>query len=243
MPQSLGLSPPASRLGAACSLGHTKPMSAINTSYTGVRDDLLGLISDTSLGDVLDVGCANGATASVIKERFPGCTVTGIELDAQLAEQASGRLDRVLHADALAGLETLTAEGKSFDLVLCGDVLEHLVDPWRALRLIRGLTRGSVIVSLPNVAHYTTLWSLFATKRWPYRERGIHDRTHLRFFAAANLPELFASAGFVEEKRQQSHRIFEKPHAMNDKLGPILAVLPGISGLTCYQFLSVLRPA
>lgn len=218
-------------------------MSANNTSYTGVRDDLLAVIPDEPLVEVLDVGCANGATGAVIKERFPGSIVTGIELDAQLAQQASARLDRVLHVDALAGLETLSAEGKSFDLVLCGDVLEHLVDPWRALRLIRGLTSGSVIVSLPNVAHYTTLWSLFATKRWPYRERGIHDRTHLRFFGAANLPELFASAGLTEVKRRQNHRIFETPHRVNEKLGPILAVLPGISGLTCYQFLCVLRPS
>ena len=217
-------------------------MTAVNTSYTGVREDLLALIPDESLSLVLDVGCANGATSAVLKERFGNPHVTGIELDPRSAAEAQGRLERVLTADALQGLELLAAEGKTFDLVLCGDVLEHLVDPWQALRLIRKLTRGCAIVSLPNVAHYTTLWSLFAGKRWPYRDRGIHDRTHLRFFGAANLPELFADAGFVEARRKQNHRLFEKPHPMNEKLGPLLAFLPGVSGLTCYQFLSVLRP-
>ncbi len=217
-------------------------MTAVNTSYTGVREDLLALITDESLGEVLDVGCANGATSRALKQRFPGSSVTGIELDPRSAEEARQHLDRVLVGDAVMGLQTLSAETKQFDLVLCGDVLEHLADPWAALRLIRGLTRGTAIVSLPNVAHYSTLMSLFFGKRWPYRDRGIHDRTHLRFFGAANLPELFESAGFSEIKRRQHHRIFETPHPWNEKLGPVLGVLPGVSGLTCYQFLSVLRP-
>lgn len=217
-------------------------MTGVNTSYTNVREDLLALISEESLSDVLDVGCANGATARALKERFPNCRVTGIELDPRSAEEARSHLERVLVGDAVQGLQTLLAEERKFDLVLCGDVLEHLTDPWAALRLIRGVTQGTAIVSLPNVAHYSTLVSLFFGKRWPYRDRGIHDRTHLRFFGAANLPELFDSAGFVEIKRRQHHRLFETPHPVNEKLGPILGVLPVVSGLTCYQFLSVLRP-
>jgi trans-aconitate methyltransferase len=218
-------------------------MTAVNASYTLVREDLLDLVSGESPEQVLDVGCANGATAAVLKQRYPGSHVTGIELDPRLGEQAREQLDRVLVMDAIDGLETLSAEARSFDLVLCGDVLEHLVDPWRALRLIRGLTRGRAIVSLPNVAHYSTLWSLFASKRWPYRERGIHDRTHLRFFAAANLPELFEGAGFVEAERREHHRLIEAPHPLNRTFGSILGALPVVSGLTCFQFLSVLRPA
>jgi 2-polyprenyl-3-methyl-5-hydroxy-6-metoxy-1,4-benzoquinol methylase len=214
----------------------------VNTSYINVREDLLALIPDGPLGEVLDVGCANGATCAVLKQRHPGCRVTGIEYDAVLAEQARAQLDRVVHADASEGLAQLGREGQMFDLVLCGDVLEHLVDPWQALRSIRALTRGHVIVSLPNVAHFSTLWSLFAARRWPYRERGIHDRTHLRFFAASNLPELFADAGFSETRRKQHHRLLERPHPINEKLSGVLSVLPGISGLTCYQFLCVLRP-
>lgn len=213
-----------------------------NTSYVGVRADLLGLIPDGEMREILDVGCAQGATGAVLKQQREHARVTGIELDVALAEVARERLDRVLVDDANRGLSALKGEGASFDLVLCGDVLEHLVDPWEALRSVRALTRGYAIVSLPNIAHYTTLWSLFASKRWPYRDRGLHDRTHLRFFAAANLPEFFADAGFEEVKRAQHHRIFERPHPLNEKLSRTLQFLPGVSGLTCYQFLSVLRP-
>jgi SAM-dependent methyltransferase len=218
-------------------------MTTVNASYTQIRGDLLALVAGERPTQVLDVGCANGATGAALKERYPGCHVTGIELDPRLAEEARGRLDCVLPMDAVECLERLSADARSFDLVLCGDVLEHLVDPWRALRLIHSITRGRAIISLPNVAHWSTLWSLLVHRRWPYRERGIHDRTHLRFFAAANLPELFAGAGFIEAERRHQYRLIEAPHPMNQKLAPALARLPIIKGLTCFQFLSVLRPA
>jgi 2-polyprenyl-3-methyl-5-hydroxy-6-metoxy-1,4-benzoquinol methylase len=216
--------------------------ASANTSYVGVRSDLLSLIPDAAISSVLDVGCANGATSAVLKQRFPTARVTGIELDPELAAVAQTRLERVLIGDASQGLSTLIAEGARFDLVLCGDVLEHLIDPWQVLSQIHRLTSGHVILSLPNVGHFSTLWSLTFAKRWPYRDRGIHDRTHLRFFAAANLPELFAGAGFSEVERKQQHRLLERPHAINEKLSGMLRLLPGVSGLTCYQFLSLLRP-
>jgi 2-polyprenyl-3-methyl-5-hydroxy-6-metoxy-1,4-benzoquinol methylase len=216
--------------------------ASANTSYVGVRSDLLSLIPEGDVSRVLDVGCANGATSAVLKQSRPSAHVTGIELDPSLAAVARTRLDRVLLGDAVQGLQTLIDEGAHFDVVLCGDVLEHLVDPWQTLALIHRLTRGHVIVSLPNVGHFSTLWSLAFGKRWPYRDRGIHDRTHLRFFAAGNLPELFASAGFTEVRRKQQHRLFERPHPLNEKLNGAMHFLPGVSGLTCYQFLSVLRP-
>jgi 2-polyprenyl-3-methyl-5-hydroxy-6-metoxy-1,4-benzoquinol methylase len=214
-----------------------------NTSYINARFDLLALIPDEPIAEVLDLGCANGATGEALKRQRAGAHITGIELDEHLAGLASQRLDRVIHADCLQGLNTLLDEGHKFDLVLCGDILEHLVDPWAALRIIRQLTRGCVIVSLPNVAHFSTIWSLLVSKRFPYRDRGIHDRTHLRFFAAANLPELFAEAEFEEVSRKVAYRLIETPHPLNEKMAPLLAVVPGLRGLTSYQFLSLLRPA
>jgi 2-polyprenyl-3-methyl-5-hydroxy-6-metoxy-1,4-benzoquinol methylase len=213
-----------------------------NPSYINVREDLLALVPDEPLALVLDLGCANGATSAALKQRRPGVHVTGIELDESLAEAARQRLDRVIVADCVAGLEQLQGEERKFDLVLCGDILEHLADPWGALRRIRQLTRGYVVVSLPNVAHFSTIWSLLASKRFPYRDRGIHDRTHLRFFAAQNLPELFEQAQLEEVTRKVQHRLIERPHPFNEKVAPFLAVVPGLSGLTSFQFLSLLRP-
>ena len=87
-----------------------------------------------------------------------------------------------------------------FDVVLCGDVLEHLRDPWSALRALAALG-GQVVLSVPNVAHWTGRRAL-ARGRFPYAEHGLFDRTHLRFFTRASARDLAQSAGLriVDER-------------------------------------------
>lgn len=215
-----------------------------NPSYLGVRRDMLELVpAGIRLKRVLDVGCAAGATSRVLAEDHPGVELSGIEVDPDSAEQARAHLAQVWVGDAGEQLTNLATAGEQFDLVLCGDVLEHLVDPWGALATIRSLCpSGYVIVSLPNIAHASTLASLLLHSYWPYRERGIHDRTHLRFFGRRNLPELFDSAGFVEVERRTHHRIIERPHPLNERFEPFISRLPLLRRLTEYQFVSLLRP-
>jgi 2-polyprenyl-3-methyl-5-hydroxy-6-metoxy-1,4-benzoquinol methylase len=215
---------------------------AENRSYSGIRADLLALVPETALTAVLEIGCAAGDTGAALKSARPGIQITGIELDPELARRAGMRLDRVVVGDAQKMLEQLEREGMRFDLVLCGDLLEHLVDPWAALRSARRLCRdGWALVSIPNIAHVSTIASLALRSYWPYRDRGIHDRTHLRFFGRNNLPELFAASGFEEVRRVTHHRLIERPHRLNELADPVLARLPIVSRLFEYQFLCLLR--
>jgi 2-polyprenyl-3-methyl-5-hydroxy-6-metoxy-1,4-benzoquinol methylase len=215
---------------------------AQNPSYAGIRADMLALVPEAALGAVLEIGCAAGGTGAALKSARPGVAITGIELDPELARQAGTRLDRVVVGDAQQMLAELEREGARFDLVLCGDVLEHLVDPWAALCSVRRLCPdGWAVVSLPNIAHVSTIASLALRSYWPYRDRGIHDRTHLRFFGRKNLPELFAAAGFEEVRRVTHHRLLERPHRLNELADPLLARLPIVSRLFEYQFLCLLR--
>lgn len=214
----------------------------MNPSYTGARSDLLDLLDGRACARVLDVGCANGALGEALKQAFPGSHVTGIELDAEMAEAAAARLDRVLVGDAASQIGALVAAQEIYSAVICGDVLEHLVDPWATLCAIRSLGPRQVIVSLPNVAHLSTIGNLLRNT-WPQRDRGIHDRTHLRFFARRDLEGLFEGAGFREVRRVTRHRLLERPHPVNHALEPVLRHLPGLRRYTAYQFLSVLEPA
>ena len=158
-----------------------------NPSYVGAREDLLSLVP-AGCRRVINVGCAEGATGAKLKERARDTNVTGIEFDERMAAVARERLDRVIVADATVALTKLAAAGEEFDLVFCGDVLEHLTDPWETLRTIRKICPdGYLIVRLPNVAHISTIRTLVFDHYWPYRERGIHDRTHLRFSAGKTL--------------------------------------------------------
>ncbi|MCA8958743.1 MAG: class I SAM-dependent methyltransferase [Planctomycetes bacterium] len=213
-----------------------------NPSYTGARPELLELMREP-WERALDVGCAEGAVGAALKDSNPRGEVTGIELDAAMAATARTRLDDVLEVDAQTALDDLAATGRTFELVCCGDVLEHLVDPWSALRSIRRLCpRGRVVVSLPNVGHWTTLWSVAVLGVWPYRDRGIHDRTHLRFFARNNLADLFARSGFALREVRRVHRLFETPGKLSRVLGRWLGWLPLLGRFTTYQFLCVAEP-
>jgi hypothetical protein len=93
--------------------------------------------------------------------------------------------------------DTLPAPPAPAQALVCADVLEHVPDPASLLpRLLRTYlpAGGTVIVSLPNVAHLTVRFSLLFG-RWQYQDKGILDRTHLRFFTAKSAAELLHGAG------------------------------------------------
>jgi 2-polyprenyl-3-methyl-5-hydroxy-6-metoxy-1,4-benzoquinol methylase len=171
------------------------------------RADVLALL-DPPLGEVLDVGCAEGANADAI--RAAGATrVAGIELDEGFAEVARSRLDEVVTGSAEDDLPW--APG-SFDTILCYDVLEHLRDPWTVLGRLHALLRpgGRVHVALPNARH-TSLWlPLVRHGRFAYGPQGVLDVTHLRFFARRDAEDLVRGAGFeltaVEHQRPDTGR-------------------------------------
>lgn len=148
---------------------------------------------------VLDVGCAAGDTAQALASR--GCVVSGIDIDAAAAEPARAVLEELVIADIDRDPLSEHFKPASFDAILFGDVLEHLVDPWNALRDAITLLRpeGRVLVSIPNVAHASVRLSLLLGE-WRYTEKGLLDRTHLRFFTLEGVLELLESAGLVVEE-------------------------------------------
>lgn len=146
---------------------------------------------------VLDVGCSSGYLSEPLSQR--GNTLVGIELDATAAREAERWCERVLVGD----VETmeLPFEPGSFDVVLCGDVIEHLRDPGAALARLRPLLvpGGRLVVSTPNIANWAMRLSLLAG-RWRYTDRGFLDRTHTHLFTRRTLVETIESAGYRIEK-------------------------------------------
>lgn len=145
---------------------------------------------------VLDVGCASGYLGEALKQR--GCTVAGVEYDAEAADAAKAVLDQVVVGD-ITELDLVGHFGEgSFDAVVFGDVLEHVVDPAAVLRATRPLLApgGSVAISIPNVAHGAVRLSLLRG-RFEYRPLGLLDETHLRFFTRDTLRDLLDEGGFV----------------------------------------------
>jgi SAM-dependent methyltransferase len=141
---------------------------------------------------VLEVGCAGGELGRLLHAQ--GHHVTGIELVPEMAERARRWLDRVEMADIEK--DGFPFPPASFDAVIFADVLEHLIDPWRVLReAVDVLAEGGVVVaSIPNVQNLDVLRRLLCG-RWDYRERGILDLGHLRFFTLHSIRGLFVQAG------------------------------------------------
>ena len=146
---------------------------------------------------VLDVGAADGLLSRHLSER--GWRVTALEGDEELAEAGRKYCERMLVVDLDGDLPDL---GAPFDAIVCGDVLEHLVDPLRALTALGAWLApgGRIAISVPNVAHLAIRLSLMAG-RFDYFDRGILDRTHLRFFTDRSLRRLLAAAGLVPVRR------------------------------------------
>jgi len=144
---------------------------------------------------VLDVGCATGYLAAELSRA--GCAVTGVERDPDAAAAARAQCDALVAGDIedAACRDEVAAHGP-FDAIVCGDVLEHLRDPWDALAFLATLLApgGRALVSVPNVAHWTGRRAL-VRGRFPYADHGLFDRTHLRFFTRSGAHDLVARAG------------------------------------------------
>lgn len=164
---------------------------AFNERPHGGHSKLLALAG--APGRVLDAGCSSGYLAARLAER--GSVVVGLERDERAAGEARAVCEQVLVGD----IETmeLPFPPQSFDVILCGDVLEHLREPERFLARARPLIRcgGRLVLSTPNVANWTMrLGLLFG--RWRYTDRGILDRTHTRHFTRRTLVETLERAGY-----------------------------------------------
>lgn len=143
---------------------------------------------------VLEVGCATGFMAEYLT-RERGCTVTGVEKDPDAAAVAVGRCARVIVGD-IEDTGTIDRCAGAYDVIVFADVIEHLREPDDALRRLVAYLGpdGRVLASIPNIAHWSIRWRLLAG-RWDYQDRGILDRTHLRFFTRRTATALFRSAG------------------------------------------------
>ena len=135
---------------------------------------------------ILDVGTATGYLGTQLRSR--GNYVAGIESRKEWAETAGHHYDSF----QLADIEEYDFPSRQeFDYILFADVLEHLRDPVAVLRRSIPALKGSgkILISVPNVAHLIVRLSLLAG-RFDYRDRGILDKTHLRFFTLRSLKKM-----------------------------------------------------
>jgi 2-polyprenyl-3-methyl-5-hydroxy-6-metoxy-1,4-benzoquinol methylase len=158
---------------------------------------------------VLELGPAAGHVTRVLVER--GCEVVGIEYEAEAAAALEGIAECIVGDLSDPTVVAKAAAGRTFDVVLAGDVLEHLPDPTAVLQACREVLGpdGYVVISLPNVAHADVALALL-DGRFRYNEVGLLDRTHLRFFTKETIQELLERTGFqMIDLRRVLRPVFE----------------------------------
>jgi GT2 family glycosyltransferase/SAM-dependent methyltransferase len=149
--------------------------------------------------DVLEIGCGEGIVASALKKRR--CRVFCVEKDPNLAVKASEFAEEIIVGDIESLDISQLFRGRLFDVVLLGDVLEHMRDPLGVLSSVAKKLKhdGYLIGSIPNIAHASVRLQLLSG-HFNYQDEGLLDRGHLRFFTRLTVQSLFASAGLGIEK-------------------------------------------
>lgn len=162
--------------------------------YQQSRESMFKYIPE-NVKKTLELGCAEGNFSELVKTNF-GAECWGVEIDRQAAEVAAAKLDKVINVDVNKCLDEIP--DNYFDCIICNDILEHLADPYTLLIDIKAkLTAESVVVaSFPNVRYCRNLFELVVRGNWDYKEHGILDKTHLRFFTYKSLVKLFQQSGY-----------------------------------------------
>ena len=190
--------------------------AARKAAYESERSEILDLVPDRARR-VLDLGCSTGWLAAALKRRGD-VEVVGIEREPAYAAEARAHCDRVIEGD----VEAVPDDLGRFDCLVAADVLEHLVDPWSALEAyVAMLDPGCrAIVSLPNVAHWSTFARL-ARGSWPRLAEGIHDETHLRWFTRRDAIALLEGAGLTVEHVERRTWLLWRGTPLDRHAGPL----------------------
>jgi 2-polyprenyl-3-methyl-5-hydroxy-6-metoxy-1,4-benzoquinol methylase len=166
--------------------------------YDHDQSDLLKLVR-VPVDSVLEIGCATGNMLRHYVDA--GATrVTGVEFVSTVGEIARQRCPEALIFINDVDQVPLEELGSDYDLLIASFVLEHVTDPWHTLGRLASIMRqgGQLVGSLPNVRHCSVTVPLLLKGKWEYKDKGIMDRTHYRFFSKSTIEELLTATGFTE---------------------------------------------
>lgn len=168
-------------------------MACTSTYYRGSRREVAQFLPE-QYSRVLEIGCGEGGFRGNLGRN---CEYWGVEPIQAAARAAIGRLAKVLVGTYEQVIDEIPRG--YFDLVICNDVIEHMADHAWFLGSIRSkMSEGAHLVgSVPNVRYIDNLYKLLVRKDWQYRDEGVLDRTHLRFFTERSLERALLDSGFV----------------------------------------------
>lgn len=176
--------------------------------FSGVREDIINCLPKKNAQKILEVGAGGGDTLCRIKELGLAKEVVGFELvEIANSNQRRSEIDNFIFGNIEN--DELPFEENYFDVIICGDVLEHLIDPWSVLEKLNKYLKydGVAIISLPNIRHFSALKRIFINASFRYEDKGLFDKTHFRFFCKSDMIELVERSGL---RLQSVYPYFDK---------------------------------
>lgn len=192
-----------------------------NDVYFGnIRSELLELIPQENRGgSVLEVGAGSGKNLIYAKKEGYANKIYGVELMELPNESQS---DDAYEEFLIGNIETMPLHYKEdqFDVIIMGDVLEHLVDPYLIIRKFKKFLKpgGVLISSIPNVRNLKTFRNIFLRGSVRYTDEGLFDRTHLRFFTKKDIRDLFSNEGYEVVKMVSNLKSDRSSIARNNRI-------------------------
>ena len=178
--------------------------------YTNIRYDLIEFFDKKKYFKVLEIGAAYGETLFYLKENGLANEAIGIELfQDEKNKNNYKKIDKFIFGN-INEIDLLEYKNY-FNLILLPDVLEHIYDPKKTLSIVHQLLSddGEIVVSMPNIRHYSAFVRVFLKGNFSYDENGIFDYTHVRFYCKKNIQELLESSNFQIIKVEGSIRNFK----------------------------------
>lgn len=166
--------------------------------FSNIRKDLVNFIKPNSKDlKILEIGAAYGETLFYLKEKGIASECVGVDLFEDVNNKQNYKnIDRFIFGN-IEQID-LAEYNDYFDVILLPDVLEHLLEPKPVLNKIKKYLKedGKIIVSMPNIRHYSALIKIFIKGDFRYEESGIFDYTHMRFYCRKNIQELLEISGY-----------------------------------------------
>ena len=146
---------------------------------------------------VLEIGCGSGGFRDNLSLEHE---YWGIEPVESIAKSAKNNLSKVLAGSYEERYDDLPDD--YFDLIICNDVIEHMVDHDQFLQSIKSKMKENayIVASIPNVRYIKNIFELLILKDWRYKEGGILDNTHLRFFTKKSIIRTVTNNGYIVDK-------------------------------------------
>ena len=202
-------------------------------------------LSLSMIGDgkhVLELGCATGYITRLLTQEYH-CRVTGVEYMPEAAEQARPYCAKLVIGDVESEAVLQHLDGL-YDVILAGDVLEHLRYPDRLLTRLRSALRpsGYWVISVPNIAHWSARKELLLG-RFNFTARGIMDASHLRWFTIHTLTEMLHRTGYAVMRLEAVYTVPWQDRLRLRSLARRLQRAKIAPGLFGYQLVVQAKPA